>query len=235
MSGKKVLIVDDEPHIMELLRMNMRQNGYDCLCVASGEDALTAVRAYHPDVVLLDVMLPGISGLEVCRQIKQDKALVRIPVLLLTARSEENDRVTGLDVGADDYICKPFSIRELLARINAAIRRTAELGGQEPAEESSSIVVKDLVLDLRRHTACRDGNPVELTLTEFKLLSLLAAAEGGVVPRETLIGDLWVGESFEARSLDVHIRNLRRKLDDSSENLERYISTVRGVGYRVSI
>lgn len=235
MAQKKVLIVDDEPHIMELLRMNTRQNGYDCLCVASGEDALTAVRAYQPDLVLLDVMLPGISGLEVCRELKRDKALVRIPVLLLTARSEENDRVTGLDVGADDYICKPFSVRELMARMNAAIRRTQELGGQEPVEESTELFVKDIVLDLRRHTACRAGQGIELTLTEFKLLSLLAAADGGVIPRETLIVDLSVGESFEARSLDVHIRNLRRKLADGAENLEKYISTVRGVGYRVSI
>ena len=219
----KILIVEDDPDIRELLRFNLEKAGYTLFLAEDGEKALTLARKHSPDIILLDLMLPGVDGLEVCRTLKKDPELQRIPVIMVTAKGEELDRVVGLELGADDYVVKPFSLREVVLRI----RKILDRGERQTAP--SILKADPLVLDLDAHTARLDDQLLELTATEFRLLTYLLRHRGRVQTREMLLDRVW-GYSFEgyARTIDTHIRRVRKKMGEA-QNL---IETVRGVGYR---
>ena len=219
----KILIVEDDPDIRELLRFNLEKAGYNLFLAEDGEKALTLARKHSPDIILLDLMLPGVDGLEVCRTLKKDPELQRIPVMMVTAKGEEMDRVVGLELGADDYVVKPFSLREVVLRIRKILDR------REKQAAPAILKADPLVLDLDAHTARLDDQFLELTATEFRLLTYLLRHRGRVQTREMLLDRVW-GYSFEgyARTIDTHIRRLRKKMG-AAQNL---IETVRGVGYR---
>jgi two-component system phosphate regulon response regulator PhoB len=222
---KTVLVVEDEGDILELVGYNLGKNGFTVRPVTSGEEALRKVHAWNPDLVLLDLMLPGVDGLEVCRQLKRDPRTQMIPVVMLTAKGEESDIVTGLELGAVDYITKPFSPKVLVARVRAALRRKAS----EPVEEAATIRIHGLVVHPGRHEVLVDGQLVELTYTEFRLLHLLARRPGWVFTRSQIV-DAVRGIDYPVtdRSVDVHVVGLRKKLGAYG----RHVETVRGVGYR---
>ena len=219
-----VLVVDDEAPIVELLTGYLRREGFDVSAATDGPSAVEAVRERSPDVVILDVMLPGLDGIEVCRQVRTFSDAY---VLMLTARGEEIDRIMGLTVGADDYLVKPFSPREVVARVKALLRRSRTPAQPAPAPPPG------LEIDVARHTVKVDGAPVDLTALEFNLLAALARDPGVVVGRQALLERVW-GTSFVADDhlVDVHVANLRRKLGDDPAS-PRFVETVRGVGYRL--
>lgn len=222
----RILVVDDEPDILELVQYNLAREHYDVVCVESGEEALVQVYATPPDLIVLDLMLPGVNGLEVCRTLKRHPRMAAIPVVILTARGEEADIVAGLELGADDYLTKPFSPRVLLARIRAVLRRQHT----EPVAADAVIRHGALVLHPGRHEILVQDQPVLLTLMEFRMLHMLARRPGWVFTRNQLIAAAQ-GEdvSVTERSVDVHIVSLRRKLGAYGDVIE----TIRGVGYRL--
>ena len=226
MARVRILVVDDEPDILELIRYNLTRNNYDVTGVVSGEEAFASVRMSPPDLVVLDLMLPGVDGLEVCRRLKNDARTAAIPVIILSAKGEEADVVTGLELGADDYLTKPFSPRVLLARIKAVLRRQQS----EPDADDAVITHHDLQIHPGRHEVQVAGALVQLTLTEFRILHLLARRPGWVFTRNQILeaaqGD---DSSVTTRAVDVHIVALRRKLGPSGDLIE----TIRGVGYRL--
>jgi phosphate regulon transcriptional regulator PhoB len=223
MGKAKILIVEDDPDISELLHFNLGKNGYDPLRAEDGEEALKLAQKHLPDLILLDILLPGLNGLEVCRRLKRDPALEHIPIIMVTAKGEEMDRIVGLELGADDYIVKPFSIREILLRIQKLLER------REKQNLPSWLQADGLSLDLEAHTARKGEHRLDLTATEFRLLVHLMRTRGRVQTREVLLDKVW-GYSFEgySRTIDTHIRRIRKKLDDAQDLIE----TVRGVGYR---
>jgi two-component system phosphate regulon response regulator PhoB len=225
MAANHILVVDDEEDILELVSYNLAKAGYRVTAVASGEEAIKSARSKSPDLVLLDLMLPGVDGLEVCNTLKRDPRTANIPIVMLTARGEEADIVSGLELGADDYVTKPFSPRVLLARIRAVLRRNTKA----PAEEQAVIKLKDLVIHPGRHEVTARGKRIDLTSTEFRILHLLARRPGWVFTRQQII-DAARGEDYAVtdRSVDVHISGLRKKLGSLGEQVE----TVHGVGYR---
>jgi two-component system phosphate regulon response regulator PhoB len=224
MARETILVVDDEREILELLEYNLAKNGYKVVCVRTGEAALEKARSALPDLVVLDLMLPGVDGLEVCRLLKGDSRTAALPVVMLTARGEEADVVAGLELGADDYVTKPFSPRVLLARIKAVLRRRKELSRPDAALKAG-----DLAIDPGRHEVLIKGRPVELTHTEFKILHFLAGRKGWVFTRYQIVdGVQGQDAAVTDRSVDVHIVSLRRKLGACGERIQ----TVRGVGYR---
>ena len=226
MARVRILVVDDEPDILELVRYNLTRNNYEMVDVASGEEALTSVRRALPDLVVLDLMLPGIDGLEVCRRLKNDARTSAIPVIILSAKGEEADVVTGLELGADDYLTKPFSPRVLLARIKAVLRRQQS----EPDTASAVITHHDLQIHPGRHEVLAGGASVQLTLTEFRILHLLARRPGWVFTRNQILAAAQGDDaSVTTRAVDVHIVALRRKLGPGGDRIE----TIRGVGYRL--
>jgi phosphate regulon transcriptional regulator PhoB len=220
-----VLVVDDERDIVELVRYHLDKEGFRCLVAADGAAALRLAREARPDVLVLDRMLPGLDGLEVTRQLRRDAATARLPIIMLTARADEVDRVVGLEVGADDYVVKPFSPRELVARVRALLRRTGE-----PAKAVTRMGA--VTVDEGRHQVAVAGQAVELTAKEFGLLVALLRAGGRVLSREQLLDAVWGyanAAEIESRTVDVHIRRLREKLGAAA----RHIVTVKGAGYRV--
>jgi len=221
-----ILVVEDEEDIAELIRYNLEKERYRVLCAPSGEEALETLAGEIPQLVLLDILLPGIDGFEVCRRLRSDPRTVRIPVLMLTAKTEEADVVTGLELGAEDYVTKPFSPRVLLARVRAVLRRRA------PSSPMSGFIRHgSLEIDPGRHRVLIEGEPVSLTLTEFRILQTLAGRPGWVFSRNQLLDAVQGPESFVLdRTVDVHVGALRRKMG----NLGALIETVRGVGYRLS-
>lgn len=226
--GAKVLVVDDEPDIVELVRYHLEKAGFRCLVGADGAAALRLVREHRPDLLILDLMLPGLDGLEVCRRLRHDPATARLPVIMLTARAEEVDRVVGLEVGADDYVVKPFSPRELVARVNAILRRVREPAGEAVRQ------IGNLQIDEAKHQVAVKGVPIELTAKEFGLLSALVRANGRVLNREQLLEAVWGyanAAEIESRTVDVHVRRLREKLGAEAGRL----LTVKGVGYRFDV
>jgi len=225
MPREKLLVVEDEEDILELVSYTLTKEGYEVLAVKTGEDGLQKARSEAPDLVVLDLMLPGVDGLEVCRELKSEADTSQIAVVMLTARGEEADIVAGLELGADDYITKPFSPRVLLARVKAVLRRRTN----EPAAEDEVVRIEDLVIHPGRHEVLVKGEPVELTVTEFRVLHHLARRPGWVFTRYQIV-DAARGEGYPVteRSVDVHIVSLRRKLGSSGQCIE----TVRGVGYR---
>lgn len=225
--AKKILVVDDEAHIRELVRFNLEKEGYTVIEAIDGTTALKAVRLEKPDLVVLDLMLPVVDGLEVCRALKKDAELNGIPVIMLTAKAEEIDKVLGLEMGADDYLTKPFSPRELLARIKAVLRRIR----RDPVTEGE-LVIGNLRINFSRYGVTLDGQRVDLTPKEFELLKLFVTNLGRVLTRDLLLEKIWGYEYFgDTRTVDVHVRHLRSKLEKDPE-LADAIETVRGVGYR---
>jgi len=220
----KILVVDDEPEAVELLEFNLKQAGYAVSAAGDGAAALKKARAQTPDMVVLDVMLPEMDGFEVCKSLRLEPATSRVPILMLTAKAGELERVLGLELGADDYLTKPFSPRELLLRIKKILSRGATV--DKPREQMR---FGDLLIDLPRHLASWKGKTIELTATEFKLLTTLAQRAGRVQSRDQLLRDVWEYDSLiDTRTVDTHMRRLREKLGAASKHLD----TVRGVGYR---
>ena len=227
-SAGRVLVVEDERDVAELLRYNLAKDGYDVVVAATGSDAVKQAHESHPDVVLLDIMVPQLNGWEICRRLKQDAETRAIPVIMVTGRVEEGDKVLGFEVGADDYVTKPFSPRELLARIRAVARR----GRMDPAGRKAQLKVGDLEIDRHRFEVRMKGRVVTLTPKEFELLALLANAPGRVFGRDELLDAVWGRDGFvEPRTVDVHMALLRRKFSAARVPAPG-VETVRGVGYR---
>ena len=227
--SEKVLIIDDEMHIVELLRFNLETSGYKTIYSYDGFDGFIKAKEEKPDLILLDWMLPNISGIEVLKKIRQDADLKKIPVIMLTAKNMEDDKVEGLEIGADDYITKPFSIKELLARITSVMRRY----GMNTGKESEELTAGNLKLNLTKHEVKINDKKVDLTLKEFELLKLLLKNRGKVLSRNFLLDEIWGYEYYgETRTVDVHIRYLRKKLEEAGAD-EKYIETIRGVGYKI--
>jgi two-component system alkaline phosphatase synthesis response regulator PhoP len=225
MTKERILVVEDEEDILELVRFNLSREGYSVMGAATGEEAWKMASSELPDLIVLDLMLPGMDGLEVTKMIKNDPRTRDIPIIMLTAKGEESDIVTGLELGADDYITKPFSPRILVARVRAVLRRNIK----EPADESSVLKIHDLVIHPGRHEVLVEGEPVELTFTEFGILSYLARRPGWVFTRSQIVDAVRGDDYFVTdRAVDVQIVGLRKKLGPAN----KYIETVRGVGYR---
>lgn len=228
MAKEKILIVDDEEHIIELLKFNLLNAGYEILTANNGIDAVKIAKAEKPNLLLLDLMLPGIDGFDVCKEIKRNNEMKSTSIIMLTAKGEELDKILGLELGADDYITKPFSVRELLARVKAVLRRTNSFNEVEDEVYNS----QNLKVDFERHEVYVNGEKVDLTLKEFELLQILIKNKGKILKRETLLDKIWGYEYIgETRTVDVHIRYLRKKIEEDDKN-PRFIETIRGVGYR---
>ena len=226
---RTVLVVEDEKTIVDILRFNLQKEGFDTLEAYDGVTGLNMIMEESPDLVLLDLMLPGLNGFEVCKQIRENG--VSIPILILTAREAENDKIMGLDLGADDYITKPFSIRELMARVKANVRRT-ERSPLPPKEEGRVLSLGRLRIDRDASLATKDGANLELTQREFELLTYLASNPGKVFSRQELMERVWNYEGYvgDVRGVDVAVRRLREKVEDNPAT-PKYILTRRGVGY----
>lgn len=224
----RILVIEDETDIQSLIRFNLERDGHQVVVSSSGGDGLHELRRNTYDLVLLDLMLPDRDGLEVCRVMRADPAMAAVPIIMVTAKGDESDVVLGLGLGADDYVSKPFRIKELVARIKVRLARTAERGR---AVEAKRLQFKGLVIDPVCHRVTVDGEPAPLTLTEFKLLHALAAHPGVAYARYDLLDRIGDGETVVTdRTIDVHVRNLRRKI----EPYHAFVETVRGVGYRFS-
>jgi DNA-binding response OmpR family regulator len=224
-AGKaKILVVDDEPDTVELITFNLRNAGYDVVSAADGAEALRKARTHSPSLIILDLMLPEVDGLEVNKMLRGDSATAHIPIMMLTAKAGEVDRILGLELGAKDYVTKPFSPRELVLRVRNILRQ-----GEANEKEQKVYRFGELTIDLERHMVTAGGKAIELTATEFRLLALLAQRRGRVQSREQLLQDVWHYDSIiDTRTVDTHMRRLREKLGKAS----RYLDTVRGVGYR---
>lgn len=227
MAEEKILVVDDEEHIAELITYNLQSSGYKVICANNGIDAVKLAKQEKPNLVLLDLMLPGMDGYDVCKSIRMEKELANISIIMLTAKSEEVDKILGLELGADDYITKPFSIRELMARVKAVLRRMPQKGEIEDTFERGSLFV-----DFERREVKVNEEKVDFTLKEFELLEILIRNKGKILTRETLLDKIWGYEYIgETRTVDVHIRYLRKKIESDDKN-PKFIETIRGVGYR---
>jgi DNA-binding response OmpR family regulator len=230
---QKVMVVEDEPVLLDTLAYNLKKQGYEVVTASDGQQAIQLARKERPSLLILDLMLPGMDGFEVCRVLRQEMA---VPILMLTARADEVDKVVGLEVGADDYMTKPFSMRELMARVKAMLRRERmireELAAQEPVLAGKQMVFDDLVIDENRREVLRDGKPLAMKPKEYELLLFLARQKGIVLSRTLILERVW-GWDFEggSRTVDVHVRWLREKIEPDPANPMRII-TIRGVGYR---
>jgi two-component system phosphate regulon response regulator PhoB len=220
----KILVVDDEPEAVELVEFNLRQAGYETVSAADGAEALRKARSAVPSLIILDLMLPEIEGLEVCKMLRRDPATAKVPVVMLTAKAAEIDRVLGLELGAEDYVTKPFSPRELVLRVKRVLER-----GRASTQTKHRYEIGQLIVDELCHLVTWRGKPLELTATEFKLLLILIQRRGRVQSREQLLRDVWdYNVLIDTRTVDTHIRRLREKLGNGS----KFLDTVRGVGYR---
>jgi two-component system phosphate regulon response regulator PhoB len=224
-ANKRILVADDEVDVLNLVASNLKSAGYNVLRAEDGHSALDQARDSLPSLIVLDLMLPGITGLEVCKLLKADPATKAIPIVMLTAKAEEIDRILGLELGADDYITKPFSPRELVLRVKSVMRRL-----NASSDDSQTLRLGDIELDRARYQVLLKGVPVEFTATEFKLLALLIERKGRVQSRDALLNDVWGYESvIDTRTVDTHIRRVREKLGAAAD----YIETIRGFGYRI--
>ena len=222
----KILVADDEPDVLNLVSANLRAAGFEVLKAEDGSSALACARSQSPQLLVLDLMLPGMSGLEICRSLKADPVTSGIPIIMLTAKAEEVDRIVGLELGADDYVTKPFSPRELVLRIKSVLRR-----GNTKTAPGDLLTLHQIVLDRARFQVTVAGEPVDFTATELKLLTLLMERRGRVQSRETLLNEVWGYESaIDTRTVDTHIRRVREKLGGEADCIE----TVRGFGYRIT-
>ncbi len=226
-SGKRILVVDDEPDVTELVSYHLRREGYEVAVINDPLEIMGKARAFNPDLFVLDIMMPELDGMKICRMIRADQRLSRVPIVFLTARGEVEDRIRGLESGADEYISKPFDTKELVLRIGLIFKRM----GAVPDGGPQQLRVGDIVLDEEVHRVTVGGQPVELTATEFKLLKLLMQRKGRVQSRENLLVNVWNYDTdTETRTIDTHIRRLREKLGERAGLIE----TVRGVGYRIN-
>jgi DNA-binding response OmpR family regulator len=224
MNKATILIIDDEKDLLELVRYNFEKERFDVICASDGQAGLDIATRHRPDLIVLDLMMPGVDGLEVCRRLRGDERTARIPMIMLTARAAEADRIVGLEMGADDYVTKPFSPRELVARVKAVLRRT------HPRQPAGEIIRQGgIVVDVARHEVICDGQPVSLTATEFRILHFMVSRPGRVLARDEII-DAALGRDTAVfdRTIDVHMASIRRKLGQSGERIE----TVRGFGYK---
>lgn len=222
--AQKILIVEDEPDVVDLIQINLKALGFQIITAENGEIALQKIQAQKPDLVILDLMIPKVSGLEVCKILKKNLETASIPIIMLTAKSEEVDRIVGLELGADDYVTKPFSPRELALRVQSVLRR-----GTEKVTLEETLTIGPITVDSSRHEVLIHGKPIDLTATEFNLLALLMQRRGRVQNRDRLLNDVWGYESaIDTRTVDTHVRRLRAKLGASADLIE----TIRGVGYR---
>jgi two-component system OmpR family response regulator len=229
MPDNKILVVEDDPNLLETLKYNLRKEGYEVANASDGEQAIEVARKEKPDLIVLDIMLPKISGFEVCRILRKE---MTVPILMLTAKVDETDKIVGLEIGADDYMTKPFSMREFVARVRAVLRRT-KIAAAPPAGEAALIKIGDLDMDIARHRASLSGATLELSPKEFDLLAFLAGNKGLVFSREQLLEKVW-GYDFagDTRTVDVHIRWLRQKIETDPAQ-PKYLITVRGTGYKL--
>jgi DNA-binding response OmpR family regulator len=226
MAKPLIIVVEDEPDIREIMLYNLRREGYEAEGFESGSEGLEAIRAKQPNLVILDLMLPGMDGLTVCQQVRAEAAIKATPIIIVSAKEEESDVVIGLGLGADDYVPKPFSPRELLARVKAVLRRSQQA---DQGDQHERVVIGDLIIDLEKHSVTIGGQLIKLTATEFKLLYQLASHPGRAYTREQLLNRV-VGDGVVVvdRNIDVHIRAVRKKIGNYAD----HIQTVRGVGYR---
>lgn len=226
MAEEKILIVDDEENILELIKFNLQALGYEVLTLNNGSDALNVIRQEKPKLVLLDLMLPGMDGYDICKEIRKDSSISYIPVIMITAKGEELDKILGLELGADDYVSKPFSVRELLARVKAVLRRTST------QVIESSYKFGEISIDFQKHEVLKSSKKIDLTLKEFELLEILIKNKGRVMTRDFLLDKIWGYEYVgETRTVDVHIRHLRQKIEEDDKS-PKFIETIRGIGYR---
>jgi two-component system OmpR family response regulator len=225
----KILIVEDDRNLLDTLRYNLRNEGYEVVTATDGAEGLDVARREKPDLIILDIMLPKMSGFEVCRILRKDMV---VPILMLTAKTDETDKIVGLEIGADDYMTKPFSLRELLARVRAMLRR-AKMAEVQPGAGEPVLRVGDIEVDIARHRASKGGTAVELTPKEFELLTFLARNKGLVFSRDQLLEKVW-GYDFagDTRTVDVHIRWLRQRIEADPNN-PGHLITVRGTGYKL--
>lgn len=224
MAKEKILVVDDERNIVELLKYNLEKEGYEVLSAYDGFEAVNLAKQDRPDLIILDIMLPGQGGLEVCRILRKE---TKIPIIMATAKGEEIDKILGLELGADDYVTKPFSPRELVARVKAVLRRTSS-----KAEEKDELAFEDLTINLVKHEIRLKGEEVDLKPKEFDLLKLLATNPGKVFTRDFLLEQLWGYDYLgDTRTVDVHMRRLRQKIEEDAAN-PRFLKTVHGIGYK---
>ena len=224
---KTILVVDDEEHILELVRFNLEKSGYQVVTAETGSEAMELLKQQPVDLLILDLMLPDVEGIDVCKQLRASDAYSALPIIMLTAKSEELDRILGLELGADDYLTKPFSVKELVARVKTILRRTGQV-----IDTGTQISWQNLVMDLNKHEVTVDRTPLEFTLKEFELLRFLLGNRGRVLSRNYLLDEIWGYDYFgETRTVDVHIRNIRRKLNEAG--VEDMIETVRGIGYKI--
>ncbi|MDO5414757.1 MAG: response regulator transcription factor [Bacillota bacterium] len=234
MNTKKILIIEDEPNIRELVLYNLKTNGYDCISAEDGIMGITMVHKEKPDLILLDIMLPGKNGFEICEELREEGN--NTPIIMMTAKTEEADKVMGLDCGADDYISKPFGIREMLARIKAVLRRydiNTPLDEVKSQDKDTIITAGELSINVERHEVTVGSRSVDLTLREFELLQYLMENRGHVFSRDQLLNNIWgIDYAGETRTVDVHIRHLRQKLS-GDDGEDKYIETIRGKGYKV--
>lgn len=234
MSKKKVLVVDDEENIVELIRMNLESSGYEVIDAYTGMEAITKTNSLIPDLILLDLMLPDIDGLQLCQMLRLNEQTKDIPIIMITAKSEESDKVKGLYMGADDYITKPFGIRELEARVKTVLRRADKTDIIKDSTFTNIHILKfrDLIMDSDKYEVKIDNKEIDLTLTEFKILKLLLENNDRVTTRESILDEIGTDKTKnDSRSIDVHIRNIRKKLEEDITS--EYIETIRGIGYKL--
>jgi len=225
--ARKVLIVDDEPDVADLVSYHLKAKGYHVVTENNPTVSISTARSFLPDLVILDIMMPDLNGIQVCRILRADPRLVHVPIIFLTAKAEEIDRIAGFETGCDDYICKPFSPKELVLRVQSIFRRA----GNVAAPEVKRLQIGQILVDIERHEVMVQGRAIELTATEFKLLRLLIERRGRVQTREHLLINVWNYETeIETRTVDTHIRRLREKLGAEAD----WIETIRGVGYRMA-
>lgn len=229
---RTVLIVDDEKSIVDILKFNLESSGFGTICAYDGQEGLRLAREQNPDLILLDIMLPYIDGFEVCKTLRAEGS--NIPIIMITAREEETDKIFGLELGADDYITKPFSVRELMARVKANMRRAINTEAP-PAENAGEVKrFRELTIDIQRHTVFKNGKALDLTQREYELIKFLSATPGKVISRQELMSEVWQYDYYgDLRAVDVAVRRLREKLEENSAE-PTYVMTKRGVGYYFS-
>ncbi len=228
----KILVVDDEPHITELLQFNLELNDYNVEIAHDGKEAIEKAKSTQYDLIILDVMIPHVDGFGVLKILKKDNKYKDVPILMLTAKSTESDKVLGLETGADDYMTKPFGIKELIARVSVLLRRVQRVENLIQTDKDN-ISIHNLTIDRASHSVKVNGNEIELTLKEFEILLILCQNQGNVVKRDDLLDKVWGYEYFgDSRTIDVHIRHIRKKIEDFDNEYD-YIETIRGIGYKI--
>lgn len=231
--NEKILIIDDEENIVELLKFNLELNGYQTDYAYDGKVAISKIKEWNPELILLDIMLPGVDGITITQIIRSDDKLKNIPVIMMTAKSQDSDKFIGFESGADDYITKPFVVKEVIYRIKAVLKRTGNNLNSDNISNPKLIEINDLIIDFKNYEILKNHKKIELTLKEYELLKYLAENSNKVITRDEILDKVWGYDFFgESRTLDVHIRNLRKKIGDDGQQI---IETIRGIGYKFNI